>query len=299
MVTAYTLAFGGLLLLGGRIADYVGRKRTFIVGLLGFAGASALGGAPPNAEMLFARPRPAGRVRRAARAGGAVADHGDVHRRQGAGQGVRRLRRDLRRRRRDRPDPRRRADRVRVLALVPAGEHPDRDRHRVGRAVPVVRESKAEGDTRYDIPGAVLATAGLVALVYGFTKAAERRLGAERHDRLVAAAVVLLVAFVVWSSARPATRCCRCASSLDRNRGGAFLVSLLVGAGLFGDVPVPDLLHAATLGYSPAQVRLRVPAVQRRHHRRRRARRASCCPASARAVMIVGGWLWPPSGMSG
>ncbi|HYQ32010.1 MAG TPA: MFS transporter, partial [Lapillicoccus sp.] len=36
MVTAYTLAFGSLLLLGGRIADYTGRKRTFIIGLLGF-----------------------------------------------------------------------------------------------------------------------------------------------------------------------------------------------------------------------------------------------------------------------
>ena len=48
MVTAYTLAFGGLLLLGGRIADYTGRKRTFIIGLLGFAGASALGGLAPT-----------------------------------------------------------------------------------------------------------------------------------------------------------------------------------------------------------------------------------------------------------
>lgn len=45
VITAYTLAFGGLLLLGGRIADLVGRKRTFIIGLIGFAGASALGGA--------------------------------------------------------------------------------------------------------------------------------------------------------------------------------------------------------------------------------------------------------------
>jgi len=43
-VTAYTLTFGGLLLLGGRVADYFGRKRTFLVGLFGFAGASALGG---------------------------------------------------------------------------------------------------------------------------------------------------------------------------------------------------------------------------------------------------------------
>jgi MFS family permease len=54
IVTAYTLAFGGLLLLGGRIADYNGRKRTFIVGLLGFATASAIGGLAPNQELLFA-----------------------------------------------------------------------------------------------------------------------------------------------------------------------------------------------------------------------------------------------------
>ena len=54
VLTAYTLAFGGLLLLGGRIADYMGRKRTFIIGLLGFAGASAIGGLAPNAGLLFA-----------------------------------------------------------------------------------------------------------------------------------------------------------------------------------------------------------------------------------------------------
>jgi len=54
VVTAYTLAFGGLLLLGGRVADYVGRKRMFIIGLLGFAGASALGGLAPSQGLLFA-----------------------------------------------------------------------------------------------------------------------------------------------------------------------------------------------------------------------------------------------------
>src|SRR5205085_5605194 len=52
-LTAYTLTFGGLLLLGGRIADYLGRKRTFLVGLFGFAAASALGGAAQNAGELF------------------------------------------------------------------------------------------------------------------------------------------------------------------------------------------------------------------------------------------------------
>ena len=54
VITAYTLTFGGLLLLGGRIADYVGRKRVLLIGLLGFAGASALGGLAPDAAMLFA-----------------------------------------------------------------------------------------------------------------------------------------------------------------------------------------------------------------------------------------------------
>ena len=54
VVTAYTLAFGGLLLLGGRISDFWGRKRAFMTGLLGFAGASAIGGIAQNQEMLFA-----------------------------------------------------------------------------------------------------------------------------------------------------------------------------------------------------------------------------------------------------
>jgi len=53
VVTAYTLAFGGLLLLGGRISDFWGRKRAFMTGLLGFAGASAIGGLSVNQEMLF------------------------------------------------------------------------------------------------------------------------------------------------------------------------------------------------------------------------------------------------------
>jgi MFS family permease len=49
--TAYTLAFGGLLLVGGRIADYAGRRRMFLVGLLGFA--AAVGGAARNGATLF------------------------------------------------------------------------------------------------------------------------------------------------------------------------------------------------------------------------------------------------------
>src|SRR5918999_4940756 len=52
VITAYALAFGSLLLLGGKISDLIGRKWTFIAGLLGFAGASAIGGAAPSFEVL-------------------------------------------------------------------------------------------------------------------------------------------------------------------------------------------------------------------------------------------------------
>ena len=54
VITAYTLAFGGLLLLGGRLADSLGRKRAFLIGLAGFALASVAGGLAPNFAVLVA-----------------------------------------------------------------------------------------------------------------------------------------------------------------------------------------------------------------------------------------------------
>ena len=51
VITAYTLAFGSLLLIGGRIGDFMGRKKIFIVGLVGFAAVSALGGIASNQEL--------------------------------------------------------------------------------------------------------------------------------------------------------------------------------------------------------------------------------------------------------
>src|ERR1700736_2086016 len=54
VITAYTLAFGGLLLVGGRIADAIGRKRSFLIGLAGFAIASALGGSAGSFAVLLA-----------------------------------------------------------------------------------------------------------------------------------------------------------------------------------------------------------------------------------------------------
>src|ERR1700716_1409522 len=56
VVTAYALAFGSLLLLGGRIGDLFGRKRTFIAGLISFAAASAIGGAAGSFSVLVGAP---------------------------------------------------------------------------------------------------------------------------------------------------------------------------------------------------------------------------------------------------
>jgi MFS family permease len=72
VITAYTLAFGGLLLLGGRIADLFGRKKTFLIGLIGFAGASALGGAAQSFAMPLSA-RAAQGVAESASAAGAAA----------------------------------------------------------------------------------------------------------------------------------------------------------------------------------------------------------------------------------
>jgi MFS family permease len=58
VITAYALAFGGLLIVGGRLSDLLGRKRTFVAGLAGFAAASAFGGAAPDGAALLAGSSP-------------------------------------------------------------------------------------------------------------------------------------------------------------------------------------------------------------------------------------------------
>ena len=78
IVTAYSLAFGSLLLLGGKLSDLFGRKWTFIVGLIGFALASAVGGAAQSFIMLAVAGVP-GCLRCAAGAGRTLAVDHDVH----------------------------------------------------------------------------------------------------------------------------------------------------------------------------------------------------------------------------
>jgi MFS family permease len=126
--------------------------------------------------------------------------------------------------------------------------------------LPIVHESKAHGDTRYDVPGALLATLGLLSLVYGFTEAAREKspgastevVGWTASSTLffLSAAVVLLVAFIAWEM-RAKNPLLPLRIILDRNRGGSYLVFLLVGAGLFAMFLFLTYYFQLTLGYSP------------------------------------------------
>jgi len=261
MVTAYTLAFGGLLLLGGRIADYTGRKRTFIIGLLGFAGASALGGLAPNQELLFAARALQGAF--AALMAPAALSIVTV----------------------TFTDPKERAKAFGVfgalagggaaIGLIVGGVLTEYASWRwclgvnvpvalivAAAAIPLVHESRAHGDTRYDVPGVLLATLGLVSLVYGFTEAARAKNPGNPQDTSVQGwtasstllflgiAVVLLVAFVIWET-RAKNPMLPLRVVLDRNRGGSYLVFLLVGAGLFAMFLFLTYYFQLNLGYSP------------------------------------------------
>ena len=146
-ITAYTLAFGGLLLLGGRIADYQGRKRSFLIGLLGFAAASALGGAAQNGATLFGARALQGAFAALLAPAALSLITVTFTEVEGPGPGVRGLRRHLRRRRGDRLDPGRHTDRVRVLALVPADQCADRDCRASLRGTILITESKSGGGT--------------------------------------------------------------------------------------------------------------------------------------------------------
>jgi EmrB/QacA subfamily drug resistance transporter len=250
VVTAYMLAFGGLLLLGGRIADFVGRKRTFIIGLLGFAGASALGGIAGSAGMLFA-------ARGLQGAFGALL----------APSALSLITVTF-------TEPRERARAFGVFGAIAGGgaaiglilggvltEYASW-RWCLGVnvpiavltaivAVPIVRESRAHGDTSLDVPGALLATGGLALLVYGFTEAARPGVGwgSGRTLGLLAGAVVLLAGFVLLES-RLRHPLLPLRIALDRNRGGAYLTFLLVGAGLFAMFLFLVFYFQAVLGYS-------------------------------------------------
>jgi hypothetical protein len=116
-------------------------------------------------------------------------------------------------------------------------------------AIPLMEESRAHGNTRYDLPGVILIVAGLASLVYGFSQA-ENGWGRVETIGFLALGVVLLVAFVIVE-ARATNPLLPLRVVTDRVRGGAFLVSLLTGASLLGGLFFLTLYFQIVLGYSP------------------------------------------------
>jgi EmrB/QacA subfamily drug resistance transporter len=248
VMTAYTLAFGGLLLLGGRIADYVGRKRIFVVGLLGFAASSALGGVAVNAPMLFgaralqgafaALLAPAAlslitvtftEVKERATAFGV---YGGI---SGGGAAIGLIAGGLL--------TQYASWRWCLLVNVPIAIAT------ALVALPIVHESKAHGNTSYDIPGAITVTGGLLALVYGFTRAAASSWTATDTLAYLGIGVVLLAVFVAIEL-RATNPLLPMRVILERTRGGSFLSSLMVGSGLMGMFLFLTYYFQGNLGYS-------------------------------------------------
>ncbi|MGW5635006.1 MFS transporter [Streptomyces sp. NPDC003832] len=254
IITAYSLAFGSLLLLGGRIADLVGRKLALNIGLVGFAAASALAGAATNFEVLVAGRGLQGLFgallaptalalltttftnakERAIAFGifGAVA---------GAGGGVGLLLGGLLTEHLD-------WRWCLYVNLVFAGVA------LIGALVLLPRH-KRDKSVKLDVPGTAAVTAGLFALVYGFANA--------EHDGWSSAGTwgflavgVALVALFLWLQTRVAHPLLPLRILLDRNRGAASLAMFIAAAGMFGVNLFLTYYLQMSLGYSPVETGL-------------------------------------------
>jgi EmrB/QacA subfamily drug resistance transporter len=252
VVNAYALAFGGLLLLGGRSGDLLGRRRIFIAGILLFTLASLLGGfatdqawllgarvlqgvggafAAPTALSLIAVNFPEGPPRNRAMgvyaamsiAGGAV---GLI----AGGLLVSLL-----------------SWRWVFFVNVPIGLA-------VALLAPRVLGESERRRGRFDLPGAITGSLGLAALVYGLSSAATSPNGVSHWGDTkvivsLAAAVVLLVTFG-WIEVRSRSALVPLRVLRSRDRTGSYLVSLCIGTGLFGMFFFLTLFLQNVWGYS-------------------------------------------------
>jgi EmrB/QacA subfamily drug resistance transporter len=249
VVTAYSLAFGSLLLLGGRLADLLGRKVTFLTGLAGFAGVSAIGGASVNFTMLvtaracqgafaallvpsalslltttFTEPKDRGK---AFGIYGAIAAGGSAVGLLLGGTLTEYLswRWTL------------------YINLVFAGVA------FVGGALLLPRYP-SRVKPKLDIPGVVMVSSGLFCLVYGFSNAATHNWSTPSTWGFLAVGVVLLIVFAFWQGRAP-NPLLPPRVVLDRNRGGAYLSMFIAASGMFGTFLFLTYYLQQTLGYSP------------------------------------------------
>src|SRR5579859_5406655 len=250
VVTAYALAFGSLLLFGGRLGDLIGRKATFLGGLIGFAAASAVGGAATSFGMLIA-------ARAFQGAFGAFLAP--------AALGL--LTTTF-------TDPKERGKAFGIfgaiaggggaVGLVLGGILTEYLSWRwclyvnlffagiaiTGAALLLKKRQPAATRPRLDLPGVALVSASMFCLVYGFSNAATHNWHTPSTYGFLAAGVALLAVFALWQT-RAANPLLPPRVVLDRNRGGAYLAVLIVGAGMFGIFLFLTYYLQQTLHYSP------------------------------------------------
>jgi EmrB/QacA subfamily drug resistance transporter len=253
VLNAYTLTFGGLLLLGGRAGDILGRRRMFITGILIFALASLLGGFAQSQEWLL--------VARALQGvGGAIAsptalslittnfEEGPQRNRafgvfaavSGAGAAIGLLAGGML--------TEWLSWRWTLFVNAPIGLA-------LALAAPsFIRESERIRG-RFDIAGAVTSTAGMVSLVYGFIRAADKGWGNGLTLLSFGAAAVLLALFVLieYRSKQPITPLHMFA---NRNRSASYVIMLTFAAAMFGMFFFLTLFVQNVLGYSPLRAGL-------------------------------------------
>jgi EmrB/QacA subfamily drug resistance transporter len=255
IITAYSLTFASLLLLGGRLSDLWGRKRTFIIGLVGFAAASALAGAAPTFEVLVAGRALQGAFgallaptalavltttftipkerARAFGVFGAIA---------GAGGAIGLLLGGFLT---EQFDWRWNLYINVFIALVAI----------IGAAVFVRDVPRTGPRPRLDLLGTVLVSGALFLLVFGFSNAETEGWESPLTWGMLAASAVLLVAFVLWQR-RAANPLLPLAIVRDRNRAAAYASVLIAGAGMFGIFLFVTYYLQTSLGYSPIQTGL-------------------------------------------
>jgi EmrB/QacA subfamily drug resistance transporter len=254
IVTAYALAFGSLLLLGGRIGDLFGRKWVFVAGLIGFAVASALGGIAQSFNMLVA-------ARALQGAFGALlapaalslltttfTEPAERNKAFGifgalAGSGS-------------------------AVGLLLGGVLTEYLSWRwclyvnlafagiaVFGAMSLMTNSRPQQRPHLDIPGTIAASAGLFSLVYGFSHAAETSWSNGTTIGFLIAGVVLIAVFVGLQRtvAHPLLPL---RVVLDRDRGGSYLAVALSGIAIFGVFLFMTYYLQQNLGFSPIKTGL-------------------------------------------
>jgi EmrB/QacA subfamily drug resistance transporter len=249
VVTAYALAFGSLLLIGGKIGDLFGRKWTFVGGLIGFAVASFLGGLAPSFGVLVLARALQG-VFGALLAPAALglltvtfADSPDRPKAFGIFAAV--------------------ATAGASVGLLLGGALTDTLSWRwclyvnLVIAIPLavvalrlIENERPAHRPRIDWTGAVLAFTGLFALVYGFSEAERDAWGAPTTIVSLVAAVVLLVAFVL-TQRRVKNPLLPLHIVWDRARGGAYASIVVAASGMFAVFLFLTYFMQQNLGYSP------------------------------------------------